>query len=90
VKHSDSLVQRLIILVKQHKKPSSPKSVTVLLKVMDDQILQPGNHSVDKLKNDLRAALYGTAELSTMVRQQHSEEELRACLANLLKALEEQ
>lgn len=84
---NDSLVQRLIILIKQHRKPSSPKSIAVLVKIMEQQILQPGNHSVAKFKHDLQAALDSSVVLSQLVRQQHSEEELRNCFANLLAAL---
>ncbi|MFM6929253.1 MAG: hypothetical protein ACKOX6_12370 [Bdellovibrio sp.] len=87
---NDSLVQRLIILIKQHRKPSSPKSIAVLVKVMETQILQPGNHSVEKFKLELQAALDSTVVLSELVRQQHSEEELRSCFTNLLAALENQ
>ncbi|WP_413288405.1 hypothetical protein [Bdellovibrio sp. HCB337] len=85
---NESLALRLIILIKQHRKPSSPKSIAVLVKVMETQILQPGNHSVEEFKRELQAALDSTAVLSEMVRQQHSEEELRSCFANLLAALD--
>jgi len=90
VSSNDSLVQRLIILVKQHRNPSSPKSIAVLVKVMEKQLLQPGNHSVAKFKRELQTALDSTTVLSELVRQQHSEDELRSCIANLLAALEAQ
>jgi len=81
------LVQRLITLVKQHKKPSSEKSITVLVKVMEKQILNPGNHSVEKFKHELQAALDSSTVWSETIRQQHSEEELRDLFANLLAGL---
>lgn len=82
-----TLVPRLIVLVKQHKKPSSEKSITVLVKVMEKQILNPGNHSVEKFKNELQAALDSDTVWSESIRQQHSEDELRGLFANLLAAL---
>lgn len=81
------LIQRLIVLVKQHKKPSSEKSITVLVKVMEKQILNPGNHSVAQLKRELQAALESPTVWSESIRQQHSEDELRGLFANLLAAL---
>lgn len=83
------LAQRLIVLVKQHKSPSSPKSIAVLMKVMDKQLLNPGNHSVESFKKALQDALNSDIVLSEVVRQQHSEDDLRGCFANLLEALEQ-
>lgn len=87
---TNSLVLRLIELVKQHKKPSSPKSTAVLVKVMDNQLLNPGNHSVEKFKSALQEALNSDVILSELMRQQHSEDELRGCFANLLEALNQE
>jgi hypothetical protein len=81
------LVERLIILVKQHKKPSSEKSTAVLMKVMEKQLLNPGNHSVEKFKKALQEALDSDIVLSEVVRQQHSEDELRGCMTNLIEAI---
>lgn len=83
------LVQRLIVLVKQHKKPSSEKSTSVLLKIMDKQLLNPGKHTVEEFKNALQGALNSNVILSEVVRQQHSEDELRGCMANLIAAIED-
>jgi hypothetical protein len=88
VSENSILVPRLIEFVKQHKKPSSPKSITVLVKLMDDKILNPGNHSVEKFKRELKAALASDVVWSETIRQQHSEEELRSLFANLLESLE--
>ncbi|MEK2689865.1 hypothetical protein [Bdellovibrio sp. GT3] len=84
------LVIRLIELVKQHKNPSSPKSTAVLVKVMEKQLLNPGNHSVEKFKKALQQALDSEVVLSELIRQQHSEDELRGCLVNLLEALNQE
>lgn len=83
------LVNRLIVLVKQHKKPSSDKSTAVLLKVFEKQILNPGDHSVEKFKRELKAALASDTVWSESIRQQHSEEELRGLFTNLLAGLED-
>jgi hypothetical protein len=85
---TESLVQRLIVVIKQHRKPSSPKSITVLMKILDKQILQPAGANEAEFKRELQAALDSTAVLSEMIRQQHSEEELRACFRNLLAGLD--
>lgn len=82
-----SLVQRLIVVIKQHRKPSSPKSIAVLLKILEKQILHPG-HTEEELKRELQKALDSSVVLSELIRQQHSEEELRACFTNLLAAME--
>lgn len=82
------LVQRLIVSIKQHRNPSSPKSISVLLKVMDDQILKPGNYTVDQLITELENALASDTVWSATIRQQHSEEELRGCFTNLLAGLQ--
>lgn len=81
------LAIRLIELVKQHKKPSSAKSTAVLVKVMEKQLLNPGNHSVEKFKNALQEALDSDVVLSEVIRQQHSEDEIRGCFANFIEAL---
>ncbi|WP_413560827.1 hypothetical protein [Bdellovibrio sp. HCB209] len=83
------LAKRLIVLVKQHKKPSSPKSTAVLVKVLESQLLNPGDHSVAEFKTALESALNSDIVLSEVVRQQHSEDELRGCFANLLEALKQ-
>lgn len=82
------LAQRLIVLVKQHKKPSSDKSTNVLMKVMDKQLLNPGNHSVKEFRKALQDALNSDVILAEVVRQQHSEDELRGCMANLIAAID--
>jgi hypothetical protein len=87
VSEADSLVKRLITVIKQHKKPSSPKSTAVLLKIMEKQILQP-DHSVAEFKAELQRALKSSVLLSELIRQQHSEEEIRNCFTQLLIALE--
>lgn len=81
------LVQRLIVLIKQHRHPSKPKSTAVLLKIMEPQILNPGNHSVEEFKAELEKALASDIVWSTTIRQQHSEEELRGCFSNLLNGI---
>lgn len=81
------LVSRLVVLVKDHRKPSSSKSTGVLLKVMEAQILNPGNHSVEIFKAELKKALASDVVWSRTITQQHSEEELRTCFANLLAGL---
>lgn len=81
------LVERLIVLVKQHRNPSSAKSTAVLLKVMEPQILNPGKYSVESFKTELKKALDSDIEWAKSIRQQHSEEELRNCFANLLSGL---
>jgi hypothetical protein len=87
MKNTESLVQRLITVIKMHKKPSSPKSIAVLVKILEAQVLNPGNHSVEKFKKELQAALNSPEKLSEIIKQQHSEEELRSCFTNLLAAL---
>ncbi len=81
------LVQRLIVLVKQHRNPSSAKSTAVLLKIMEAQILNPGKYSVEKFKTELEKALASDIEWAKSIRQQHSEEDLRSCFSNLLTGL---
>lgn len=81
------LVQRLIVLVKQHRNPASPKSTAVLLKIMDAQILNPGNHSVEKFAKELQKALASDIEWAKSIRQQHSEEQLRTCFSNLIAGI---
>lgn len=84
---TNPLVIRLIETVKQHRSPSSPKSIAVLVKIMEKQLLNPGNHSEEKFKNALQAALDSDVILSEVIRQQHSEDEIRGCFTNLLEAL---
>jgi hypothetical protein len=83
----DSLVLRLITLIKQHRKPSSAKSIKVIKKVMEDKLLQP-NHTEEEFKAELNKALESTIVLSELIRQQHSEEEIRNCFSQLLIALD--
>ncbi|UYL09330.1 hypothetical protein B9G69_001930 [Bdellovibrio sp. SKB1291214] len=82
------LVHRLIVLVKQHKKPSSEKSTNVLIKIMEKQLLNPGNHSAKEFKQALQDALNSNVVLAEVVRQQHSEDELRGCMQNLISAID--
>jgi hypothetical protein len=89
VSYSDTLIKRVITLIVKHRKPSSPKSIAVLIKVMDAHILGP-KHTVAELKGEIRAALKSTDRLSEIINLQHTEAETRLCLTNLLAALEEQ
>lgn len=84
---NQTLVQRLIHVVKLHRKPSSEKSISVVLKVMEKQILYP-KFTVEDFKKDIHAALESATPLTSLVRQQHTEEELRECLTQLLIAFD--
>lgn len=83
----DSLVYSLIVHIKQHRKPSSDKSTAVLVKTVEDQLLKPRKKTIEDLKRELQQALDSDVVLSTIIRQQHSEEDIRGCFANLLAAL---
>lgn len=54
---------------------------------MDKEILAP-RHTVEELMGEIRAALKSTDRVSDIIPLQHTEEETRKCLANLLEALE--
>ena len=82
-----SLVYRLIVHIKQHRKPGSAKSTSVLMKTMDKQLLGP-KESRDDLKADLQKALDSNVVLSELLRQQHSEEDIRNCFASLIAAID--
>ncbi|MNK38584.1 hypothetical protein D3C87_571760 [compost metagenome] len=83
---NNSLVYRLLVLIKDHKKPSSPKSISVILKLMEKEIFK-GRPNEEQLQAELQSALDSREMISHTMRQQHSEEELRACFAALLEAL---
>ena len=83
----DSLVYRLIVHIKQHRKPGSTKSTSVLMKTLDKQLLGP-KESREDLKADLLKALDSNIVLSELIRQQHSEEDIRACFASLIAAMD--
>lgn len=85
--YSNTLIKRVMILIKKHRTPSSPKSINVLMKLMETEILDP-KHTVDELKGEIRAALKSSDRVSDIIPLQHTEEETRKCLANFLDALE--
>lgn len=85
--YSDTLIKHVLILIKKHRTPSSPKSINVLMKLMEKEILAP-RHTVDELMGEIRAALKSTDRVSDIIPLQHTEAETRKCLANLLEALE--
>ena len=85
--YSDTLIKRVMILIKKHRTPSSPKSINVLMKLMEKEILAP-HHTVEELMGEIRAALQSTDRVSDIIPLQHTEEETRKCLAHFLEALE--
>jgi hypothetical protein len=82
----DSLVYRLIVHVKQHRKLTSEKSITVLMKTLDKLLLKPKYNFAD-LRRELQKALDSEVVLSTLLSQQHSEQDIRECFAKLVSAI---